>query len=137
MSFFLVSLGTLCLLLAATGDLIPLALFGNDFSGLGQTLLYLALGLTAGALGMVAGNGIWAMDRPALNVWADVTSLAVTVGAGFLWIPSQAALGAAKAVLAGAVSAAMIRWLICAKLLRQRTRDTDAPDPGPRRGDRP
>lgn len=117
--FFLFALGSLCLLLVATGDAIPTALFGSQFSGLGPTLLCLALGLTSGALGLVAGNGIWAMDRPALNVLADVTLLGVTVATGFVWIPSELAFGAAKVVLAGALSAALVRWLIFSLLLRE------------------
>jgi O-antigen/teichoic acid export membrane protein len=87
--------------------------------GLGTTLVLLAIGLLAGALGMVAGNGIWAMDRPALNLTADVTCLLLTFGLGWMWIPTQFAEGAARAVMTGALAAAGVRWIIFSLLMRR------------------
>jgi O-antigen/teichoic acid export membrane protein len=116
-ALLLTMLGTLCLLVAVTEDLIPTVVFGPQFEGLGATLLYLTLALTAGALGMVAGNGIWAINCPAWNLVADATALGVTVVTGYLWIPSQLALGAARSVWVGALSAALVRWLVFFVLL--------------------
>lgn len=73
-------------------------------------LTLLSLGLLANALGIVAGNGLWALDRPAANFRADVTGLVVLVGAAWWAIAVLGVPGAALAVLASALAAASVRW---------------------------
>ena len=70
---------------------------------------------------MTAGNGLWAMDRPSLNLSADVLSLVATFGSGLLLIPEWEAAGAAASVLIGTVAAAVARWAILVCLIRFRS----------------
>ena len=116
--FFAVVMGTLAGLFAASGDRLPSLIMGDEFTNLGQPLTLLSLGLLAASLSMTAGNGLWAIDRPALNVWADLTTLLVTFGCGLYWIPQWEVTGAAAAILAGAAASAMLRWMILLRALR-------------------
>jgi O-antigen/teichoic acid export membrane protein len=109
---FVVTLGPFCVLLGLTGDSIPYWAFGDDYAGLGKPLFFLAIALLSTALGMTAGNGIWALARPALNMAADVACLVSSFGLAYVWVPQWGATGAAAAVMAGAIIAAAIRWVI-------------------------
>lgn len=114
---FAVTLGPFCVLLGLTGDVIPQWAFGDEYAGLGKPLFYLAIALLASGLSMTAGNGLWALARPALNMTADFTCLVCSFGLGYVWIPQYAATGAAAAVMVGAILAAAMRWLILVWLL--------------------
>src|SRR6185295_17625777 len=81
-------------------------------------LFVLALGLLANSLGIVAGNGLWAIDQPRSNFFADVCCLLITLVAATLIIPFGT-LGAALAILAGTTSGAVVRAITLARFLER------------------
>jgi O-antigen/teichoic acid export membrane protein len=79
----------------------------------------LALSALMNGIGVVAGNGLWAIDQPRPNFLADVFSMAVTLIAAALLVLPLGALGAALATLAGMTAAAVVRSIILARYLRR------------------
>jgi O-antigen/teichoic acid export membrane protein len=91
------------------GDSIAVILFGPEYQGIGLIVGLLSLALLANSLGMVAGNGLWAMERPSANFRADVAAMVITVLATALCIPVWGGLGAALALLFGNTTGTLIR----------------------------
>ena len=85
---------------------------GPEFAGLGTVSMVVACGVLATGLSMVAGNGLWAIERPQDGFIADVVTLAVAALAAVWLVPKHAVLGAALATLAGQ-SAGMVVRLVC------------------------
>jgi O-antigen/teichoic acid export membrane protein len=111
------TVGAMCLAFAMSGDWLAVLLFGTDYQGTGTILFLLALSALANSIGMVAANGLWAIDRPRSNFLADVGCLAVTlITAAFLLVP-LGPLGAALATLAGALTATLMRIVTLARFL--------------------
>jgi O-antigen/teichoic acid export membrane protein len=114
---FAVTLGAFCLLILLCGDLPTRMVYGPRYSGTGPVLALLAIALFCNSLGITAGNGLWAVGRPAANFGADVCTLAVTVTVLLVAVSSLGVLGAALALLAGAVSGAAVRGTTLLHLL--------------------
>ena len=72
-------LGAFAVLVLATGDFLLVLTFGTKYAGYGLTMGVLALGMVALSLGLTAGVGLWAIDRPKANLTADFSALAVTI----------------------------------------------------------
>jgi O-antigen/teichoic acid export membrane protein len=103
------SLGTFCVFAFATGSWLPELVYGSQFQGSGPLFGVLALGGLITGLGMVAGNGLWAIEQPRSNFVADVIGLAVTVATAVCLVIPYGPLGAAIATLAGTSTAAVTR----------------------------
>jgi O-antigen/teichoic acid export membrane protein len=106
-----IALGTFCLFAFATGSLLPVLVYGEQFQDTGPLLGVLALGGVVTGLGMVAGNGLWAIEQPRSNFFADVIGLAVTIGTAACLVVPFGPLGAALATLAGASTSAVTRFI--------------------------
>ena len=89
--------------------------YGEKYAGAGPVISVLALAALAHAFGLTAGNGLWAMQRPAANFRADVWSLVVTIAAVFYLVGPLGVLGVAVAEFAGMFAGMIIR---CFTLLR-------------------
>jgi O-antigen/teichoic acid export membrane protein len=100
------------------GDILAHTIMGESYAGHGEIMVVLACALLANSLGMTAGNGIWAMNHPAHNLSADVTSLVVTFGVATYLVPSLGALGAAWSAAIGHTCSALQRWLTFGRLVR-------------------
>jgi O-antigen/teichoic acid export membrane protein len=111
-AFFTVSLGAFALFVLATSDFLAVIVFGDSFQGSGPILFALALSALMNSLGMVAGNGLWAINQPRFNFIADVGSMAATLLTAAILIVPLGALGAALATLAGTTVAAVVRTII-------------------------
>ncbi len=100
------------------GDALPLLIFGDKFDGLGTICLLLALSATVNAIGVVAGNGLWALDRPRANLWGDVATLLTTVSAAILLVLPLGLAGAALATLTGIVVGTVARCITLSRCLK-------------------
>ena len=109
------TLGPVCLALLVTGDTLVVLVFGESFQGCGTILFTLSLAALFGALGVVVGNGLWAIDRARDNFIADVLSTLVTLIAAVFLVVPLGPLGAALAILAGTAAATAVR---CGILVR-------------------
>jgi O-antigen/teichoic acid export membrane protein len=124
--FLTLTLAPLCLAAFLFGDELAVAVYGDQFQGCGGILLALSLAAMATAWGMVAGNGLWAVDRPKANFVADVCCLAVTLTAAAALVVPYGALGAALATLIGAFAGVIARTLILLRALREVEQSTSA-----------
>ena len=107
----------------ATGDWLTVLAFGSAGEGTGAILGALAVSALMNGIGVVAGNGLWAIDQPRPNFLADVFSMAVTLIAAALLVLPLGALGAALATLAGMTAAAVVRSITLARYLRRAETD--------------
>lgn len=98
---FAAVIGAFCVVALAAGGPIVHAIYGTRYADAGPTIGVLALASLAGSMGIVVGNGLWAMERPAANFAADVCSFLVTLATAIALTASCGALGAALATLAG------------------------------------
>jgi O-antigen/teichoic acid export membrane protein len=120
---FAVTLGAFCVLIFLCGDLPTRMVYGSRYAGTGPVLALLAMALFCNSLGITAGNGLWAVGRPAASFGADVCTLAVTLMVLLFAVGPLGVVGAALALLAGAVSGAAVRaatlWRLLASLNAQ------------------
>jgi O-antigen/teichoic acid export membrane protein len=104
------TLGPFCLFAFATGSWLPELVYGEHFHASGPLLGVLALGGLITGLGMVAGNGLWAIEQPRSNFVADVVGLSVTIATAACLVVPFGPLGAALATLAGTSISAVTRF---------------------------
>jgi O-antigen/teichoic acid export membrane protein len=118
-ALFFVLLGAMCLMAWTLGEQIAALVYGPEFAGTGPIIVVLSLSVLANSMGATAGNGLWAMERPHANVFADLCSLAVVIAATLLLVPQWGPLGAAMATLAGTSTDAAVRVAILFKSMRE------------------
>ncbi|MGD9632901.1 MAG: lipopolysaccharide biosynthesis protein [Pirellulales bacterium] len=118
-AFLALTMGSFCLLALLTGDWLVVLVFGAHYQGTGAILSMLGFSALATSIGIVAGNGLWALEHPRANFIADVACLIVTLIAAAILIPLYAAWGAAAATLAGTAAAAVVRCLTLARFLEE------------------
>jgi O-antigen/teichoic acid export membrane protein len=112
-------LGSFCLFTLAVGERALTLVYGGDYGGAQWILTLLALSVLARSVGMVAGTGLWAIDRPRANLSADVSTLIITVGLGICLVGSWSVLGIAIATLAGAATSAFVRVFTLRRVLAE------------------
>lgn len=117
---FVVAVGAFCLVILATGDILLTALFGDDFAGAGPVAGVLSVAVLFNSLAVVAGNALWAIDRPQANLFGDVAALAATLAAAVWLVGGWGALGAAAAILIGGFVGAVVRgitfWILSRRI---------------------
>lgn len=107
--FFAVTMGGLCVFAFATGDWLVVLAFGPLYRGTGRILITLTLSTTINAFSMLTGNGLWAIDQPRANLFADVCSMTVVLITAAFLVHPYGAFGAALATLAGTTAATVVR----------------------------
>lgn len=115
---FSLVIGALCVLFFAVGSSLVAIVYGSGFAGSGPLLGLLGLNLWAGSIEVVAGNGLWAVDRPRANLWADVTNFTVAALAGTWLVFAAGAMGVALGLCLGAAAGAVVRIRTLVSVLR-------------------
>ncbi|QDU93058.1 lipopolysaccharide biosynthesis protein [Lignipirellula cremea] len=123
---FTFCIGGFSLAALVAGDSILVGVYGADYAGGGLIFALYAFAMWANSLKMVAGNGLWAIDRPQVNFIADVASLVVSIIAAVIFVPLWGVFGAALATLTANSLDAMIRFLVLGYSL-QRLRPAPLP----------
>ena len=116
---FVSTLGIICLAGFLFGDQLTTWVYGEQFAGTGLLVGVLSLCVLTNSLGVMAGNGLWAMERPGANFVADLLSLVVTVVATVTLVPLWGPLGAALATLAGTVADSILRIIVLRRTMRE------------------
>jgi O-antigen/teichoic acid export membrane protein len=106
-------------LILATGDRLAVLAFGAAGQGSGAILAALAVSTLMNGIGVVAGNGLWAIDKPRPNFLADVFCMFATIVAAWFLIVPLGVLGAALANLAGMSAAAIVRTITLMRYLHR------------------
>jgi O-antigen/teichoic acid export membrane protein len=110
---FVGTLGSIATLATVAGEYVAVAIYGPQFVGAGSIVAVLSLSVLANSLGVTAGNGLFAMERPKANFLADLISLGVVVVVTVACVPLLGPLGAALATLSGTASDAAVRlWIL-------------------------
>jgi O-antigen/teichoic acid export membrane protein len=110
-------LGAFCLVVFAIGGQLAAFVYGEQYRGHVLTLAALAAVMFMNGVGMIAGTGLWAIDRPRTNFAASVVNLVVTIASALVLIVPFGAAGAALSILAGTstgsiVQAIRLRWVL-------------------------
>ncbi len=112
---FIAGLGTFAFGIALMGDQLMQMLYGGSFAGMQTVVTLLALAALINSLAIVAGNGLWAMDRPRTNLWADAVTCFVTLTIAWFGCQVWGLAGAAAAILTGNLAGTLTRlgllWL--------------------------
>ena len=90
-----------------------------DVVGLGPVSFVIACGVLSTAVNIVAGNALWAIDRPQDGLIADACVLLSTVVLAVLLVPTYAIMGAAIATAAGVTVGGVVRSLSLVLALRK------------------
>ncbi len=106
------TLGGLAAIAFLIGEQVAQLVYGPQFAGAGLIIGVLSLSVLANSVGVVAGNGLWAIERPSASFAADLCSLIVVILATFICVPLFGPLGAALATLSGTASDAAVRSVI-------------------------
>jgi O-antigen/teichoic acid export membrane protein len=126
---FVVVLGAFCVATWFAGDFFAWICFGGRYLGSGPLIAVLALATFADALGITAGSGLWALDRPAANFASDLVQLAVTLVVAAALVAPLGAMGIAAALVAGRSAGAALRWFALRKCLAAAHRNSNSPLP--------
>jgi O-antigen/teichoic acid export membrane protein len=116
---FAVTVGLFCITIAIGGELVMQLFYGSRYGGVHLAFALLSCGVLTNSLAIVAGNGLWAVNRPRANVIADVCILCVTVSAAFFLVGPWGITGAATATLLGNTAGMLARALIARRVLAQ------------------
>ncbi len=106
------TIGSVAAIATLFGEEIINTLYDGRFPGAGDIAALMALSVLANALGSVAGNGLWAIDKPRANFVADMVTLTVAIAAAPAMVGPYGAKGAAMATLSACATGAVIRLLI-------------------------
>lgn len=114
-------LGPFALCVFFAGDSVMRMVYRDGLDGAGQIIAVLAVGQWINSMGISAGNGLWAIERPAANFTADVANLSTTfaITLALLFIGLLNPLGAAVATVTGLAVGASVRVFILLQHLRQ------------------
>lgn len=116
---FVVGLGTMSVAAFLVGHHVAALVYGPEFIETRWILGVLSLSVLANSLGVTAGNGLWALERPSASFFADLCSLIVTIIATATLVPAFGPLGAALAGLTGTASDALIRGWTLQRTMRE------------------
>lgn len=94
-------------------------IYGAKMAGLGLVSFVIACGVMATAANIVAGNALWAIDRPQDGLMADVCVLASTFALAFWLVPPHGIMGAALATAIGVAVGAVVRTASLVAALRR------------------
>lgn len=120
----LLTIGSLCAVAALAGQWVVDLLYDGRFAGTGWIITLLTLSVLANAVGNVAGNGLWALDRPRANFVADMMTLITAIAAAPAFIHPYGATGAALSTLIACTMGAALRQLILQQALRESGRQS-------------
>jgi O-antigen/teichoic acid export membrane protein len=124
---YAVALGAFALFVLGSGDFLLVLAYGDKYVGYGAAMGILAVSVTVTGVGLTAGVGLWAIDRPKANLTADMCTLAVNLTAVLCLVRPLGVFGAALADLGGNVAGAWVRHRTLRRLLKTARRSAEAP----------
>lgn len=108
---YLGTVGGFALLMALFGGPLAGLVFGPEYLGHGTVVFLLAVNLLLNSLGITAGNGLWALDRPRANFVADLAALVSGIAMLLILVRPYGVAGAAAALVCGtSVGTALRVW---------------------------
>ena len=117
---FLVTIGGFALIMALFGEMIVVALLGDQYVGLQFVLTLMSIAKLLDGFSHTASGGLFAMERIKENFWVDVILMIISVTAAVLLIPPLGVLGAAWTTLIGSAVSAILRSILLLTFVRQK-----------------
>lgn len=115
---FVIVLGGISVLAAVGGEQLIDFVYDGKFANTGPIVFTLSLAVLSNSMGVTAGNGLWAINRPRANLVADCVTFIAAVVAAFAFIPVFGALGAALAILTANTLGAGVRVCVLRSALK-------------------
>ena len=128
---FVVGLGTMSVCAFLAGHHVAALVYGPEFIDTRWIIGILSLSVLANSLGVTAGNGLWALERPQASFFADLCSLIVVIIATATLVPALGSVGAALAGLTGTASDALIRGWTLQRTLAEVASNSNSKPGGP------
>lgn len=110
--------GAFVVCVLATGDLLLVRVFGAKYAGYGGVVGIMSISMLLLSMGLTAGNGLWAIDRPKANLTADICTLTVNLTILCCLVQPLGVYGAALADLGGNLVGVSVRWVTLHRLLK-------------------
>ncbi|WP_254507411.1 lipopolysaccharide biosynthesis protein [Anatilimnocola floriformis] len=120
-TMFVVGLGSISVFAFLAGHHVAAAVYGPEFIETRWIIGILSLAVLANSLGVTAGNGLWALERPSASFFADMCSMFVVIIATATLVPTFGPIGAALAQFTGTASDAVIRGFTLRRTLAEFT----------------
>ncbi len=108
-TLFVVGLGSISICAFLAGHQVAALVYGPEFIETRWIIGILSLSVLANSLGVTAGNGLWALERPSASFFADLSSMIIVIAATITFVPLFGPVGAALAQFTGTASDALIR----------------------------
>ena len=124
---YAVVLGSFALFVLASGDFLLVLAYGGKYVGYGAAMGIFAVSVTITGVGLTAGVGLWAIDRPKANLTADVYTLAISLTVVLCLVRPLGVFGAALADLSGNVAGAWVRHRTLRRLLKTARHSAETP----------
>ena len=118
---FFVAVGCFAVFLGVFGEWAAVYLFGSKYAGLQSVLTLLAIAKLFEGFSHTASGGLFAMEKIKANFWIDVVLMLVTITAAVALIQPLGVLGAAWTTLIGAATSAILRTVLVAKFLSEKS----------------
>lgn len=113
------ALGAFLIVVGLSGDYLIVLVYGSLYAGTGMAFLLLTTSVLLMSVGAVAGNGLWAIGRPADNFAGDVSAILATLLAACVLIAPFGVLGAAIAASLGYAFGVTVRIYALRRAMRQ------------------
>jgi O-antigen/teichoic acid export membrane protein len=110
-ALYIVTIGSILAIFLAVDEEIIALTYGPSYSGIGAIIAIFILSVLVRGLGMVAANGLWALEHPKANFFADVCIMVTTLGLAAVLVNSLGVLGAAIATLVGAAVGTGVKFM--------------------------
>jgi O-antigen/teichoic acid export membrane protein len=121
------TLSMFCFVVYFGGDWLASTVMGPKYHGLGMLIVLMAVATLIDSLSLTAGNGLWALDAPSANFFADCVMLVVSLTVAAVLVRPWGATGIAVAMIAGRLCCAVIRWFTLWERIYSRTRQKALP----------
>jgi len=103
-------------LIVICGERVLVLIYGAKYTGNSTVLSLLALSFVFSTIGDPPSYGLWAMERPDINLKINLIALIVTISIGFLMVKSFGLIGVALGLISANAIAFLIRYAVFAKL---------------------
>lgn len=117
-AIYAVVLGTVCVVFALAGTWLLGTIFGPEFSWAKTVLVVLGVNTLVTSLALTSSNGLNALQLPEANFWGEAATFVAIAVAAVPLITAYGILGAAVAMLCGAMASFLVMTWVLVRRLR-------------------
>ena len=117
-AIYAVVLGAVCVVFALAGTWLLGTIFGPEFGWAKTTLVALGVNTLITSLALTSSNGLNALQLPEANFWGEAATFVAIAATAVPLIGVYGVVGAAMAMLCGAVASLLVMTLVLVKRLQ-------------------